>query len=153
MITEEAFPIHTKMEFVIDDTDTQDIFNPSTQSNGLDGLFNQVQKNQSSPSANLKYHAPSKKATETDEEPFTVVVNAYAWDGKAYKPVGKLGLALMHKKACMVAFKSKQQVLSSTNLALEPLKIEQHSSTLLGTLDSNVSSVCTVYTTDSTDTR
>ena len=39
----------------------------------------------------------------------------------------------------MILFKSKQQVLSRTDLNQEHLKIEQHSTNLLGTLDAQVS--------------
>ena len=52
------------------------------------------------------------------------MINASTWDGKSYKPVGKLGLTLManDNQAYMVLFKSKTQVLSRTDLKVEQMK-------------------------------
>ena len=43
------------------------------------------------------------------------------------------------EQAFMILFKSKQQILSRTDLNQESLKIEQHSDTVVGTLDAQVS--------------
>ena len=135
---------------LIDDSNDEDIFSPTPNSNnGLDGLFHQNQKKsqKSGSSQDLKYQAPTKNETNSksiEAQEFTppppVVINAFTWDGKTYKPVGKLGLTLMSKEnqAFMIIFKSKQQVLSRTDLTLEQLKIEQHSANVLGTLDAQV---------------
>ena len=141
------------MEFT-DDSNDEDIFSPSPS--GLGNLFNPGSKSKS----NLKYQAPSKKTPEfkndTDKtevehqdvganetNPYTAIVGAFTWDGKTYKPIGKLGLVLMtqNSKPLMVLFKSKQQVLSSTDLSLEDLKVEQHAPNVLGTLDVQVNFV------------
>ena len=143
------------MELIDDSNDDEDIFSPTsnTKKSGLDGLFIQKQNKKSeksgSPTQSLKYQAPTKndpkqKSTENLDSynpPAPIVINAFTWDGKAYKPVGKLGLTLMTKdeQAFMILFKSKQQVLSRTDLNQENLKIEQHSTNLIGTLDAQVS--------------
>ena len=70
----------------------------------------------------------------------SVIVTAFAWDGKAYKPVGKVGLAILTKeeKPLMVLYKSKQQTLSTLDLSQEQLKVEHQSENVLGTLDMQV---------------
>ena len=70
----------------------------------------------------------------------SVIVTAFAWDGKAYKPVGKVGLAILTKegKPLMVLYKSKQQTLSTLDLSQEHLKVEHQSENVLGTLDMQV---------------
>ena len=70
----------------------------------------------------------------------SVIVTAFTWDGKAYKPVGKVGLAILTKeeKPLMVLYKSKQQTLSTLDLSQEQLKVEHQSENVLGTLDMQV---------------
>ena len=99
------------MELIDDSNDDEDIFSPisNTKKSGLDGLFVQKQNKKSEksghPAESLKYQAPTKndtkqKSTENLDNyvpPAPIVINAFTWDGKAYKPVGKLGLTLMAK--------------------------------------------------------
>ena len=99
------------MELIDDSNDDEDIFSPTsnTKKSGLDGLFVQKQNKKSEksghPAESLKYQAPTKndpkqKSTENLDNyvpPAPIVINAFTWDGKAYKPVGKLGLTLMAK--------------------------------------------------------
>ena len=129
---------------LIDDS-AEDIFSP-TNSNSLNGLFGQSNTN-----SDLKYQAPKKPSEETPKEPKppkenvkkseSFIVLAFAWDGQAYKPVGKVGLAIVaqEEKALMVLYKSKQQTLSTLDLSQEHLKVEQQSENVLGTLDMQVS--------------
>ena len=99
------------MELIDDSNDDEDIFSPTsnTKKSGLDGLFVQKQSKKSEksghPAESLKYQAPTKndpkqKSNENLDNynpPAPIVINAFTWDGKAYKPVGKLGLTLMAK--------------------------------------------------------
>ena len=95
------------MELIDDSNDDEDIFSPTTNTkkSGLDGLFIQKSEKAGNPAESLKYQAPTKndpkqKSNENLDNyvpPAPIVINAFTWDGKAYKPVGKLGLTLMAK--------------------------------------------------------
>ena len=123
------------------DDSAEDIFSPAA-SNGLNGLFNHAN---SSSAADLKYQAPKKTVEEKPERPKptnkpSFIVSAYAWDGKSYKPIGKVGLTIVSRDetSLMVLYKAKQQTLSTIDLKQEPLKIEHQSENVLGTLDQQV---------------
>ena len=123
------------------DNSAEDIFSP-TASNGLNGLFNQPNSNSSE---NLKYQAPKKTIEEKPKNASntskpTFMVNAHAWDGKSYKPIGKVRLTIISKDgtSLMVLYKSKQQTFSTIDLSQEPMKIEYQSENVLGTLDQQV---------------
>ena len=83
------------------------------------------------------FQKPNEEKTKNSQ---TFIVNAFAWDGKNYKAVGKVGLALIFKdkKPLMILYKSKQQTLSTLDLAQEHIKLEQQSENVIGTLDQQV---------------
>ena len=136
-----------------DNDDGEDIFQPSQ--GGLSNLFRGKSAATASGSgsaspatSSLKYQAPKqsdvvvaeqKQQPEVNNQPPTVV-NAFAWDGKAYKPFGKAGLTLVEKesKTWLVLFRSKQQTLSMLDLASDKYNLQIMSDKVISYIDSQV---------------
>ena len=67
-------------------------------------------------------------------------MNQFCKVGNRHEELNVL-IYILCNQAFMILFKSKQQVLSRTDLNQEHLKIEQHSTNLIGTLDAQVSNL------------
>ena len=106
------------------DGSDEDIFSP-TQNDGLGNIFNGASS-----------ATPKKAETKTSKNEDTILINAFLWDGKSYKAAGKMGVTLAQNS--VILYKSKTQIMSTTDLSQEKLKIDQHSPNFLGTLDNQV---------------